>query len=97
MVYCSECGKKNEDDAKYCIKCSVLITRTSSFEKNIERFADKFGSKAEQFGKHVEKKVKEFVKSMDEETHFELKHCSDCNVECNYDAEFCWKCGKKID
>ena len=26
MVYCSECGKKNEDDAEYCSKCGASLT-----------------------------------------------------------------------
>jgi uncharacterized membrane protein YvbJ len=26
MVYCSKCGKKNEDDAKFCAKCGASLT-----------------------------------------------------------------------
>jgi len=28
MVYCSKCGKKNEDDAEYCAKCGASLTGT---------------------------------------------------------------------
>lgn len=28
MVYCSKCGKKNEDDAEYCSKCGTSLTTT---------------------------------------------------------------------
>jgi hypothetical protein len=26
MVYCSKCGKKNEDDAEFCNKCGASLT-----------------------------------------------------------------------
>lgn len=26
MVYCTKCGKKNEDDAEYCSKCGTSLT-----------------------------------------------------------------------
>ena len=26
MVYCSKCGKKNEDDAEFCAKCGASLT-----------------------------------------------------------------------
>lgn len=28
MVYCSKCGKKNEDAAEYCAKCGASLTAT---------------------------------------------------------------------
>jgi uncharacterized membrane protein YvbJ len=34
MVYCSKCGKKNEEDAEFCSKCGTSLTRT---KKNIEK------------------------------------------------------------
>ena len=29
MVYCSKCGKKNEDDADFCNKCGASLTSTT--------------------------------------------------------------------
>ena len=37
MVYCSKCGKKNEDDAEFCSKCGTSLTGTKKdFEKDWE-------------------------------------------------------------
>jgi len=96
MPYCSECGKKNEDDAKYCTKCGSHIAKSSDFEKDIDQFAEEFGRKAEEFGKRMEKKAKEFAKSMEEHTTSKTKDCPECKEELDCDANFCWKCGKEV-
>ena len=95
MDYCQKCGKKNDEDAEYCTKCGNYLARPSSFEKKIDKYADEFGRKAEEFGKRIEKKAKDFAKSVEENSHQKVKHCSDCNIDLDYDAKFCWKCGKK--
>lgn len=95
MSYCNKCGKKNDDNAQYCIKCGNYIIKTSSIEEDIDKWAEEFGKKAEQFGKHIEKKAKEFVKKMEEIS--EPKKCPQCGSESDIDAKFCWKCGKKIE
>ena len=96
MTYCSECGKKNDDDAEYCTKCGNYIAKSSSFEKDVEKFAEEFGRKAEEFGKRVEKKAKELTRTDEEKAQSMPKHCSDCDVNLDYDAKFCWKCGNEI-
>jgi len=96
MVYCNECGKKNDDDAQYCTKCGNYIAEGSAFEKNIEKAAEEFGRKAEQFGKRMEKKVREFVKSENESLRSKAKNCPSCETEIDSDAKFCWKCGNEI-
>ena len=96
MPYCHKCGTKNDDDAQYCTKCGNYLVKNSAFEENIEKAAEEFGKKAEQFGKRIEKKAKEFAKSIEERTDPESKKCPDCGIELNYDAIYCWKCGKKI-
>ena len=93
MVYCNECGTKNDDDAGYCTKCGNYIAKSSSFEKNIENAAEEFGRKAEQFGKRMEER---FGKSAEESYDSKVEHCPACGAEPHSDAEFCWKCGKKI-
>ena len=94
MPYCNECGKKNDDDARYCTKCGNYIAKDSSFEKDIDKFAEEFGRKAEQFGKLIEKKAKEFAKSVEQSS--KTKHCTYCGTDIGSAAKFCWKCGKKI-
>jgi uncharacterized membrane protein YvbJ len=38
MVYCSKCGKKNEDDAEYCSKCGAsLVGKTKIHEKEWDK------------------------------------------------------------
>ncbi|MFQ6065134.1 MAG: zinc-ribbon domain-containing protein [Candidatus Bathyarchaeia archaeon] len=49
MVYCTKCGTKNEEDAKYCSKCGANLE--ISWGKRLERQAEDWG---EQFGKRVE-------------------------------------------
>jgi uncharacterized membrane protein YvbJ len=97
MVYCKECGKKNDDDAQYCTKCGNYIAEGGAFEKNIEKAAEEFGRKAEQFGKHIEKKAKAFGKSVEKSFNSEAKDCTDCGADLKSDAIFCWKCGNKIE
>ena len=91
MVYCQKCGKKNDDEAEYCNKCGTFIRGEISLEKRIEDAAEELGRKAEAFGKHVEKKAKEFAESMKKP-----KQCPKCKVNLNYNAKFCWKCGNKV-
>lgn len=96
MPYCNECGKKNDDDAQYCTKCGNYLAKRSSFEKDIDKFAEEFGRKAEQFGKRIEKKAKEFAKSVEQSVGSKEKKCPYCRLDLKSDAKFCWKCGKEI-
>jgi len=67
MVYCQKCGEKNNDDAKYCIKCGYSLTgksvRSNSFEKQIGDFAEE----VEHLGKKAGKTIEEGVKNLSEE------------------------------
>ncbi len=95
MPYCNECGKNNDDVAQYCTKCGNYIAEGSTFEKDIEKAAEEFGRKAEQFGKRMEKR---FGKSAAEEgSDSKAKHCPACGAELDSGAKFCRKCGKKIE
>jgi hypothetical protein len=57
MVYCTKCGTKNEEGTEYCSKCGANLG--VSREQKIERRAEEFGRRAEewgeQFGKRAEK------------------------------------------
>jgi len=33
MVYCSKCGKKNEDDAEFCVSCGTALYPEARREK----------------------------------------------------------------
>jgi len=45
LVYCSKCGTKNEEDAKYCSKCGADLE--VSLEKKFERRAEEWGKQME--------------------------------------------------
>jgi len=40
MVYCSKCGKKNEDDAEFCAKCGASLTGVKVSEKEWDKRCD---------------------------------------------------------
>jgi phage shock protein C len=70
MVYCQKCGKKNKDDAKYCIKCGnslyITSTKSTSFEKQIDDFTEE----VERIGKKASKTIEQGVKSFSEEVKY---------------------------
>ena len=45
MVYCTRCGVKNPDDAKYCDKCGAKLE--VSIEESLERRAEEWGGRVE--------------------------------------------------
>jgi uncharacterized membrane protein YvbJ len=58
MVFCSKCGTKNEDSAKYCVKCgaNIKLSMEKSIEKRIEEGAEEFGRRAEAWGENFGKR-----------------------------------------
>ena len=97
MPYCDKCGKKNDDDAKYCTKCANYIGNEDSLEKNIDEFAEKLEKTAEEFGEFVGKTVGEFGRAVDRTLNPKLNKCKNCENESGSDASYCWKCGKKFE
>ena len=68
MVYCSKCGKKNDDDAEFCNKCGLILDNENiekSFEKNMKITAEKIEKKAEEFGRSMEKAGQRFEKRIE--------------------------------
>jgi len=61
MVFCSKCGTKNEDSAKYCVKCSakLKVSMEESLEKRIENRAEEFGKRAEAWGENFGKRTEQ--------------------------------------
>ena len=68
MVYCTECGTKNDDTAEACVKCGTkLHTPEKNLEKRIDNWREGVGQSVgewgENFGKCAEKwgKVSESI------------------------------------
>jgi len=64
MVYCSKCGKANDDYAIFCSKCGNSLTDKSikkpSFEKQVEDVAESVGRVGKKAGKKIEQAAKRF-------------------------------------
>ncbi|MDH7517213.1 MAG: PspC domain-containing protein [Candidatus Thermoplasmatota archaeon] len=71
MVYCSKCGKENEDDAEFCSKCGNKLTaakktdtsarkKKTSLDEQVENFAEEIGQLGIKAGKTIEKGVRDF-------------------------------------
>ncbi|PVX27165.1 MAG: zinc ribbon domain-containing protein [Candidatus Bathyarchaeum sp.] len=45
MVYCTKCGTKNDDDAKFCVNCKepLTSTQTTSRHRRQQKESDCFG------------------------------------------------------
>lgn len=61
MVFCSNCGTKNEDIADYCVKCGskLKVSMEKSIEKRIEEGAEEFGRRAEEWGENFGKRAEQ--------------------------------------
>jgi uncharacterized integral membrane protein/ribosomal protein L40E len=57
MVYCTKCGTKNEEGTEYCSKCGANLR--VSREQKIERRAEEFGRRAEEWGEQFGKRAEE--------------------------------------
>ncbi len=63
MVYCTKCGKKNVDNAKYCEKCGVNLGNLpeksveKGFEKSVEEWGEQFGERMERWGEDFGRRV----------------------------------------
>lgn len=65
MVYCSKCGKKNQDVAKFCIKCGNPLNLKggkTGFEQKVEEFAEEMGRLGEKAGKKIEQATEKIGK-----------------------------------
>ena len=61
MVFCSKCGTKNDDSAKYCVKCgqNLNVPTEKRLEKRIEEGAEEFGRRAEEWGENFGKSAEQ--------------------------------------
>ena len=74
MIYCPKCGKENDEDAEYCIKCGTnLISNKKSYKKkqgrsaSFEKQVGDFAEEVEQLGKTAGKKIERGMKNFGEE------------------------------
>jgi hypothetical protein len=58
MVYCTNCGTRNDDEATNCVNCGEPIRAfrpgRRDWEGDFERRVEDFGERAERFGKQME-------------------------------------------
>lgn len=61
MVHCSKCWTKNEEDAKYCVKCGAVLegSRSSRTFDNMDEWGKNLGKRAEKWGENFGKRAEE--------------------------------------
>ena len=49
MVYCTKCGFKNLDDARFCVKCgaNLEVLREEGWERRLDEWGEEFGRRVE--------------------------------------------------
>lgn len=59
MVYCTECGTKNDESAETCVKChaKLNVPREKNWEKRLEEGAEEFGRRAEVWAESFERRA----------------------------------------
>jgi hypothetical protein len=68
MIYCSKCGKENEDGSLYCNNCGNSLTsesKSTSFEKKVEGFAEDVSKVGKKAGEKIEQTAKRFGEATD--------------------------------
>lgn len=67
MIYCTKCGTKNEDDAKYCTKCAKSLIDTKIKDNSIEKPVDDSAEDIEKKGKSTGEKLEETIEKFSKE------------------------------
>ena len=65
MVYCRECGTKNDDTAEVCVKCGTKLhtRREKSLEKRAEEWGEEVGKSVGEWGERFGKRAEEWGES----------------------------------
>lgn len=61
MVYCTKCGFRNLDEAKYCSNCGadLEVPLEESWDKRLDKWGEEFGKQMEEWGDDFGKRVEE--------------------------------------
>jgi uncharacterized membrane protein YvbJ len=61
MVHCPKCWTKNEEDAKYCVKCGATLegSRSSRALDSADEWGEDIGKRAERWGESFGKRAEE--------------------------------------
>ena len=69
MVYCTNCGTKNEEAAVYCVKCgATLFSKEETWDKRMEKWGADFGKRAKKWGEEFGKRAKEWGEDFGKQT-----------------------------
>lgn len=99
MVYCTQCGQENVEEANYCLKCGfrMLLDETNRFDRRVEDFADEIEKLATEVGKKAEvvaKRIYEDVKGAGKKVEAKAK---ELEGEFQPESRYCMHCGGKLD
>lgn len=59
MVHCPKCWAKNEEDAKYCVKCGAALegSRSARALDSVDEWGEDIGKRAERWGEQFGKRM----------------------------------------
>lgn len=105
MVFCSKCGKELGNEANFCLQCGVRTLKGETDGVPIPQ--DWLTSGLSQLGKELESALTMAAQEVEralKTTKEKIQESSRKSVICPHcgeksprsDAQFCYKCGKKI-
>lgn len=105
MSYCSKCGEKLPEDANFCFKCGVRTTKgaEAGVSTPLEELREAFSRMEQEMekafsvaAKEMEKAFKTARENIQRSIRKELVVCPHCGEKNSSDANFCYRCGKKL-
>jgi hypothetical protein len=67
MVFCTRCGNKNVDDARYCSKCGNSLNDTKLNDTSLEKQVDDFAGSVEKASKDLGEKIEKAAEKIGRE------------------------------
>jgi len=109
-VFCSHCGKEVPDDTNFCPSCgtrtitgieaNIPIPRQQSWEEELESAAERIGKEMENAftiaGRELEHAVRRIKNEVQKSSVKEFVICTNCKERNQQGANFCFKCGTKL-
>ena len=105
MTYCSNCGEKLPENAYFCLRCGLRTRKgaeagISTQWEDLSATFSKMGAELEKaftlLGKEMEKAFKSTRDRIKEATSKEIINCPNCKERNQFNAKFCFSCGKKL-